>query len=198
MDGKTCIDTKVFFEALIRQSMAMGASDATVIDPGSIVVENQLASMCLEPRCPNYGLSPSCPPHVAGPDGIRQWIAVGCHVLVVKIDVPMEIMLSSARREIYQLLHEIIATGERAATEAGYTSSRGLAGGSCKNIFCHDKPNCQVIDKKDCRNPHLARPSMSGFGIHVPELMKAAGWPFQPIDADSDAMGTACGLVLIA
>lgn len=196
-------DTEVFLQEQTRQALAAGASDAAIIDPGDIVVEDRLARMCLEPRCPNYGLSPGCPPHVAGPEGLRQWLKACRHVLVVKIDVPAEIMMSFARREIYQLLHEIVATAEQAAIEAGFTSSRGLAGGSCKNIFCHHKPDCRVLNKQgECRNPHLARPSMSGFGVNVAELMAAAGWPFQPLNGDKppdgESMGTACGIVLIA
>jgi len=49
--------------------------------------------------------------------------------------------------------------------------------------------------------PGLARPSMSGFGINVSKLMKAAGMPYGMITHESEetktSMATVCGLVII-
>lgn len=187
---------------LIERARLAGASDAAAIDAGDIVVEEDLANLCREPRCQNYGLSPSCPPHVAGPAGFRKWLTQYRQAMVIKIDVPSEVLLSSERREVMQLLHEIAADIELAAVKMGYAESRAFAGGSCKMIFCREHPDCRVVDQGGkCRNPLKARPSMSGFGINVSMLMRTAGWDLKRVkhdpSVDNDSTATVTALVLI-
>ena len=189
-------------EELIELALEIGASAATTISVGGIHVEEELAALCEEPRCENYGQSASCPPHVSGPSGFRKLIRKYTNAVVFKIDVPTEILLSDQRREIFQLLHDIAAGIEQAAVKKGCASSKAFAGGSCKQIFCSDQANCRVtVEGKGCRNPERARPSMSGFGINVHKLMQAAGWPMERITRDTDpdqiSMGSVTGLVLI-
>jgi predicted metal-binding protein len=122
--------------------------------------------------------------------------------VVFKIDVPSEILLSSERCEVFRALHEIAAGIEHSAIEMGYHHSRAYAGGSCKRLFSQGYTYCRVLaEGGECRNPHRARPSMSGFGINVSKLMKVAGWTMSRITQDSsrdkDSMGTVCALILI-
>lgn len=187
---------------LIQLAWRSGASDATAISTGGIVIEDDLANLCREPRCESYGLSTSCPPHVSGPSGFRGLLKKFKHAIVIKIDVPLEILLSSERRDIMKLLHEIAVGIEQAAVKTGYFNSKAFAGGSCKTIFCRDHEDCRVLTEGgECRNPRHARPSMSGFGINVSKLMQAAGWTMNRYtnEADSDTASTApiCGLILI-
>ena len=187
---------------LIKQACRSGASGATAISTGDIYVEDDLANLCREPRCESYGLSTSCPPHVSGPSGFRELLKSFKHAIVIKIDVPLEILLSSERSDIMKLLHEIVAGIEQAAVKTGYTSSKAFAGGSCKKIFCHDYEACRVLTEGgECRNPRYARPSMSGFGINVSKLMKVAGWTMNRYNSEAgpDTASTApiCGLILI-
>ena len=189
-------------EKLAQLSCQLGASDAKVISSNEISVEDNLADLCREPGCENYGLSASCPPHVAGPDGFRKLLNVFDHAVFFKIDVPSEILMSEERRDIFRLLHEIAADIEQAAKKMGFHDSSAYAGGSCKQIFCLDHPHCRVIaQNEECRNPLLARPSMSGFGINVLKLKKAVGWMSSKTPRDTDpGMGpieTVCGLILI-
>jgi predicted metal-binding protein len=189
-------------EKLTQLAYQLGASDANAISTTEISVEDSLADLCREPGCENYGLSASCPPHVSGPDGFRKLLKTFEHAAVFKIDVPAEILLSDERRDIFRLLHEIAANIEKAATEMGFSNSSAYVGGSCKQIFCRDHPDCRVLaENGECRNPLLARPSMSGFGINVLKLMKAAGWMSaktpQHTDPDAVSMEKVCGLVLI-
>ena len=142
------------------------------------------------------------PPHVAGPSGFRDMLDTYNHAVVFKIDVPTETLLSDDRLEVFQQLHEIAAKLEMAATEMGCPSARAFAGGSCKQIFCHDHAECRVLkDGSDCRFPRRARPSMSGFGINVTKLMRMAGWTLQQITAETDPdavpVGSVTGLVLV-
>jgi predicted metal-binding protein len=187
---------------LTELACRFGANNAKVISTSEISIEENLANMCREPRCENYGLSASCPPHVAGPSGFRQLLKNFEHAVVFKIDVLSELLLSSDRREVFRVLHEIAAGIEHSAVQMGYDNSRAYAGGSCKRLFCHDHLYCRVTKEGgECRNPHLARPSMSGFGINVSKLMGAAGWTMSRIiretDQDKTSMSTVCGLVLI-
>lgn len=189
-------------EKLIRLACELGANDAKCICTEKISVENNLANLCREPRCENYGLSASCPPYVAGPDGFRKVLTISKHSVFFKIDVPSEVLFSDERREIFGLLHEIGASIEQAAIKMGFHDSKAYVGGSCKQIFCRDHLHCRVVvENGKCRNPLSARPSMSGFGINVLKLKKTAGWipdkTQRHTDPDSASMETICGLVLI-
>ena len=188
---------------LMESACRFGASDAAVVSVSDISVEEALADLCRDPRCENFGLSAGCPPNVSGPSGFRELLKTAEEVVVFKIDVPWEILFSNERRDIFRLLHEVAANIEQAAVERGYTDSKAFAGGSCKQIFCYHHPLCRVLENGEpCRNSRIARPSMSGFGINVSTLMKAAGWTLNWTTrvghGDTISMGTVCGLVAIA
>jgi predicted metal-binding protein len=187
---------------LTELAWRLGASNAKVISTGEISIEDDLANLCREPQCENYGLSASCPPHVSGPSGFRKLLETFKQALIFKIDVPSEILLSSDRREVFRALHEIASSIEHSAVEMGYRHSKAYAGGSCKRLFCQDHTYCRVLEEEgECRNPRQARPSMSGFGINVSKLMRVAGWTMSRLTQDTKQdevpMGKVCGLVLI-
>ena len=195
-------NTRKTLDKLTKLACELGASDAAVISTDEISVEEDLANLCNEPQCENYGLAASCPPHVSGPTGFLKLQSNCQYAIVFKIDVLSEILLSNQRREIFQLLHEIAAGIEMAAIKSGFAHSKAFAGGSCKKLFCSDHADCRVISAKgDCRHPDRARPSMSGFGINVSKMMKTAGWQMDRITRDTDPedvpTGTISGLVLI-
>ncbi|QTA84698.1 DUF2284 domain-containing protein [Desulfonema magnum] len=187
---------------LVHLAYQRGASGAQIISPDDISAEENLANFCREPRCENYGLSPSCPPHVSGPPGFRELQKKMSHAIVIRIDVPSAVLFSAERGEVMKLLHEIVAGLEQEAVNMGYSASKSFAGGSCKKIFCHDHAVCGLLsDRGQCRNPQHARPSMSGFGINVSELMQTAGWPgdinIRNTDSDTASMTWIAGLVMI-
>ena len=121
---------------LTQFACQLGASDAKAIFTAKISVEDDLANLCREPGCENYGLSTSCPPHVAGPDGFRKLLKTFENAVVFKIDVLSEILFSDERRDIFRLLHEIAASIEQSAIDMGFHDSNAYVGGSCKQIFC--------------------------------------------------------------
>ncbi len=189
---------------LIDTAIHRGASDAKTILSSEIVIEERLASLCnADPPCESYGLSASCPPYVPGPSAFRRWQQSSASSIVVRIDLPTEIMFSSQRRGVMQLLHEIVAHVEHEAIEMGYHDTRAFAGGSCKNLFCKDQKACCITSEQgQCRNPTLARPSMSGFGIDVTKLVQSAGWPLKKTRpeafSEKDSQSWVAGLVLIS
>ena len=189
---------------LLTLACDLGATAAAVIATSDIIIDDDLASLCREPGCENYGLAASCPPHVGGPALFRKLLEDAAKAIVFKIDVPTAILLSSERREVFCLLHEIAAGVETAAKKMGYSGAAAFAGGSCKRLFCEDHPECRTIgsSRRECRYPDLARPSMSGFGINVAELMNTAGWTMTvatpSASPDDGSSAPVCGLVLIA
>ena len=211
MNPQTCpkknrqdVITQDALDSLAQSAMRLGASAAKIISSADIVVEKGLADLCGgDPRCEAYGLAPSCPPHVAGPDGFRKWQNKSSYSIVVRIDVPTAAMFSDERREIMQLLHEIVAGVEEKASAMGQTATKAFAGGSCKSIFCRDHTTCRVLSKEgECRNPQFARPSMSGFGINVSKLMHSCGWLLEKATrthaSDEESMTWVAGLIMIA
>ena len=187
---------------LIPLAMASGATRAAVIRTTDIAVEKHLAALCHSPKCRNYGLSQSCPPHVPGPEWLARYLNGKTYAVVFRIDLPADILFSPERRQIMRLLHEIAARVEETAVSLGYCDAKAFAGGSCKDIFCQDHLHCNVVSGEGgCRHPRTARPSMSGFGINVSKLMKAAGWPAKIANEtdvpDTGAMSWVAGLVVI-
>jgi len=193
---------------LVKNAHALGASRAAIVPAGQIVVNDALADLCRQPRCPNYGLSKSCPPHVAGPSELRKQLERRTHALFFTIDVPAEVIdaaslsRSAESRAIFRLLHEIAAGMEKAAIEAGFGDAQAYAGGSCKRIFCDDDDACRALKEAGtCRYPQHARPSMSGFGIDVARLFKTCGWEMRWVSPGHGGppvpMASICGLVLV-
>jgi predicted metal-binding protein len=187
---------------LIDLARYLGASEAAIIESAEIVLKDSLASLCVEPRCPNYGLAASCPPHVSGPAGFRALVGQHPQALVYKIDVDSEVLLSPEVADLMRLIHEIGTSVERRARDLGYARASAFGGGSCKNLFCAQEPDCRVVDQGgDCRHPDLARPSMSGYGVDTTALLRSAGQTLRRVDPDAEplkgTMGTVCGLVLL-
>ena len=181
--------TEEFLEALVRVALQLGATDARVVPPDAIVVQEAFADCCREPRCPNYGLSPSCPPHVEGPAGFRDLQKTSSHGLVIRIAVPAADLFSTERISVMRRLHEVASGVERFAVQAGFLGSRALAGGSCKTLFCPEDPDCPVLsDAGGCRFPASA-------------LMRVGGWPGDLVEqgqaSGENALSWVAGLVMI-
>ena len=194
-DEKTVLKSKARknFEVLLQTVHSLGATDAACIPSNKIEINDELAILCQNPKCENFGASFRCPPHVSGPKGFRQRIQKYTDAMVFKITVPSEIMYSHHRIELFRLLHEIGSSIENKAKQMGYAKSRAYAAGSCKKLFCGEHLECNVLSGKgECRNPDIARQSMSGFGINVKKLMELAGWK-----SERSEMKPACGMILI-
>lgn len=188
------------FQRLIGNALEAGATRATVIETRKVCVEDRLADLCREPKCENFGLSLSCPPHVPAPEAFRRTLKSYRYVLVYKIDVPSEILFSDQRHEVFRLLHDVGTQVKQAALAHGYPDVNVYAGGSCRKIFCRNHQDCRVVTRGgECRHAGFAHPSMSGVGVNVSKLMHAAGWKMNRADPQSvsDAMSTLCAMVLI-
>jgi len=193
---------KKHLQTLIETARHEGVSDARLILPQRLVVQEKFVEYCLRPKCRNYGLSAGCPPHVAGPEEFRRWRDEAVHALVVRLDVPAKILFRPERIDVFRTLHRSVAAVELQATGMAYPSSRGFAGGSCRDIFCSGYDEClQLTSQGVCRNPLEARPSLSGFGVDVGMMMAEAGWndgiPAVETSVEK-TMSWVAGLVLLA
>ena len=189
-------------DQLIHLAISLGASEAHILSSDKIIVNDQLARKCIEPKCENYGLSYSCPPYVEGPAPFRELIKTHPRALVIRLVIPSSMLLSWEWLNLGRVLHELVATVELEARKIGYAKSSGFAGGSCKELFCQDHLSCQRIEGNGpCRHPDLARPSMSGYGIDVFLLVKSCGWETNLNQEDglpvSDQLSWVAGLIMI-
>ena len=190
-------------ESLIQVAHRNGASDAKLVSTNVVTVDESLTNLCRDSGCENFGLAINCPPHVPGPAEFKELLKSYTRAVVFKIDVPIEVLLSDDGPRAFRLLHKIAANTEKAAADKGYKRSLSFAGGSCKRLFCQKHQDCIALSKQgECRHPHVARPSLSGFGINASQLVKAVGWQMERITRETDpeelSMGVLCGLVLIA
>ncbi len=196
--------SKQQLERLTQEAKRLGATGSTIISSKQIQVKDNLAALCNgEFICPNYGLAASCPPNVEGPVEFRKWQARSAYSVTVRIELPTAVMFSDERKGVMQLLHQIVAVVEHKAIEMGFEKSKAFAGGSCKQLFCDDQEKCCVVaETKPCRHIEIARPSMSGFGIDVTDLMISSGWPAQKTEEselpDKDATSWVAGLIMLA
>lgn len=187
---------------LTQLAISLGASEARLISSDDIVVDDQLAHKCIEPQCENYGLSFSCPPYVEGPASFRELIKTHPRALVIRLVIPSSMLLSWERVDLGRVLHELVATVELEARKMGYARSSGFAGGSCKELFCQDHLSCRRIEENGpCRHPDLARPSMSGYGIDVFQLVESCDWETnlnQEVELPvADQLSWVAGLIMI-
>ncbi|MCG8567574.1 MAG: DUF2284 domain-containing protein [Desulfobacterales bacterium] len=182
---------------LINLALELGATHAAPLASAAIRTRAELAQSCT--TCPNHGSSQGCPPH-PGPPEFERWKGEYPTALAVKMEVPMEILLSHQGREIYSHLHILMAQLEIRALENGIPRARAFASGGCKDLFCGDHPNCAALNSGHCRHPEKTRPSMSGYGVDVAHLLHLAGWQdeTQGLPDDKAPMGFACGLLLMA
>jgi predicted metal-binding protein len=199
----TDIEDKERLERLVAFALKAGATKAVRLSPTDIRVEQKLAGFCREPKCPNYGLSMSCPPNVSGPSAFNKLIENSRHALLIRIEIDAASLTGDDRFLVFRLLHEVSAAVEIEAKRIGFVKANGFAGGSCKQSFCFDHDHCQVLSGQGtCRYPDQARPSMSGFGVNVGELMKSAGWSSQffsqsDVDDGTEQLSWIAGLVLL-
>jgi len=196
--------SKQQLEQLTQKAKRLGANASAIISSKEIQAKDNLAALCNgEYACPNYGLAASCPPNVEGPIEFRKWRAKSEYSITVKIELPTSVMFSDEQKGVMQLLHQIVAAIEQKAIEIGFEKSKAFAGGSCKELFCDDQEKCCVVaENKPCRHIEFARPSMSGFGIDVTQLMKSSGWSCQKADnansSEKDAISWVAGLIMLA
>ena len=189
---------------LIELARTLGATAAVIVPADVLIVEDRFAALCAEPhRCPSYGLAPGCPPHAMQPDVFRKLLHNYQQVLAFKIDAPVTALMGAERLEIARNIHKIAAAIEKEALRLGLPLARGLAAGSCKELFCQQQDVCVVLEGQlTCPHAAYARPSLSALGVNFTLLTETLGWQFGKIDenvssTEEPAMGLMAGVILL-
>lgn len=184
-------------ERILIHAASLGTSVVGIIEPWQVPVDDKFINFCKEPRCPGYGSSMSCPPHVKGPNWFRKYLTTFDRVLVFRFDVPTSVLLSDERHQVTRLIHETAAEIERFAMATGYPRAHGFAAGSCKQVFCNQYLECRVLAKGgSCRNPDQARQSMSGLGVDFQKLTRTLGWEMETITSITNPQKTPFGMMV--
>jgi predicted metal-binding protein len=198
------LSEKELLEGLQAQARSLGSSATGILPVSQLKIEERFAQMCGGPTpCPSYGLAPGCPPNAPSPEAFKRQLQEFHTVLVFKIDVPVTELLGKRRLTVARSIHRIAATLERSAVSRGMTKAKGMAAGSCKELFCGDEDACVVLaNGRDCHHPDLARPSISAVGVDFSALAQQLGWPFGRLPSATETgaepvMGLMAGLVLL-
>jgi len=130
------------------------------IEAARIVVSPRPVWKCR--TCPNYGKTPSCPPHVPSWKETLDWIKCFKTALIVKIETDMNIFEEEKRivlKYLYKKEKEYFAQGSAFAL--------ALFPGNCN--LC-DK--CEFETGNKCLHPTKVRPSVDAVGIEISSFAK--------------------------
>jgi len=152
-------------DALMAQARELGAEDAKVIDPASIVTAAWVRMKCRY-GCGGYGSSLCCPPHSPPPDETRRVIDCYRRALLIHCRPGAGVK-------------EVIATLEREAFLGGFYRAFGLGSGPCRL--------CDECNLQSCLHPRRARPAMEACGVDVYATARGNGFPIDVVrDRDCD------------
>jgi predicted metal-binding protein len=184
---------------IYKKAIELGASAATVMDTGGIVVDPRFTRMCEPPKCEAYGKGANCPPYVMSTDEFEELLSGYDYAVAFKVEAPMAMLMEPEHRyQVVKILQETTARLERFAREQGFENARGFAGGSCRFAFCADEPYCEVIEGTGtCRNPEVARPSLSGVGVDFRLLNRKLDWGESGEGLDGEPVGSMTGIVFL-
>ena len=157
----------------IKKAVEMGAREAKVISPSSIVVAEWVRMKC-QFGCDGYGQSLTCPPYSPTAEVTQRVLASYKKALLVHGDE-------------YTDIHALIPALEREIFLDGYYKAFGMAAGPCQ--LC---AKCA----KFCRHPEKTRPSMEACGIDVYSTVRANGYPIKVVSS-ANCKGNYYGIVLI-
>ena len=186
-------------------AISLGATDAKIIPADQIVVDERVVMKCTLPKCMGWGLCAHCPPHAMKPDQTQRIVNAYRYAIFYSRECdPAELGPDRDWAKVQPVrknLFEICAKVESAAFYDGYHLALGFWNGSCRTIFCDDKP-CQALELgKGCRAPLKARSSMEAVGIDSMITAARVGWDVYPcgvsVKAEDVPYVRRMGMVLI-
>lgn len=193
-------------EAYKEKAMALGATQAAIVNAKDIIVDERVVLKCQIPRCFGYGTCAHCPPHTMKPGELRQLLEGYRWAVFFIVDVPSGIIVRDKatikeREAAYQKIFHIVNDIESMAFYDGHYLSFGLAAGSCRHTFCSAQESCQALEGKRCRISLRSRPSMEAVGIDVYKMVAQSGWDIYPIGSGAKPeeipKGTLAGIVIV-
>ncbi len=189
------------FQFLLEEARRLGATEAKIVTPGKLVVEDRVVLKC-KSGCHMYGHKFVCPPYTPTPQEFRKILREYRAILIAKFpaeaeadedvgrslvknlyapDTPAD--LRSRTKEFWdtwggdkrRILMAMLAL-EKAAFNKGYPLAIALTAGSC--TLC-EKCNMEGT----CTHPSMARYSEHALGVNVKKTLKNIGmsitFPFE-------------------
>jgi len=190
-----------------QKALDLGANDAEIITSDMVLVDERVRAKCVNPKCALYGTNANCPPHALDPDMVKSIVNRFKVGIFIRLKMPSKTVLSQSDddkkmwRDLTLKNFEIISKLEADAFYDGYYLASGLAGSSCKILFCPNMECAALTPGQGCRHPLKARSSMEGWAIDCFRMAANMGWDVYPIGGSSTASnvpyGSRLGLVLI-
>jgi predicted metal-binding protein len=143
----------------LQRAREMGAVEAKVIDPASIVTAAWVRYKC-QFGCGGYNSSLCCPPHSPKPEQTRA--VIDCYNRAILIHCKRN---GDPKKIARELEREIFLTG--------YYKALGLGDGPCRL--------CDKCNLERCIHPRDARPSMEACGIDVYATARGNGFPIEVV-----------------
>jgi predicted metal-binding protein len=168
----------------------LGATDAAIVSPDEIIVDEKVRVKCIYPKCSFYGTNINCPPYSPDLDFVRKLIARYHNGILfcVKGDprdfVGTDFLKRVGRKNRAKTtLNTICSEVESRAFYEGYHFALALGQGPCKSFWCPDQP-CSAFElEKACRFSLKARTSVEALGIDAFTMAAKRGWEIYPCGA---------------
>lgn len=164
----------VSIEAFIEQACQLGAVEAKMIDPKSVVTAAWVRMKC-QFGCDGYNTSHCCPPRT--PTAEQTQVVINCYSRALLIHCNGE---TSPTR--------IVTTLERDIFLQGFYKVFAFGAGPCRL--------CSTCRSENCIQAEKARPSMEACGIDVFATARANGYPIEVL-RDYSCEENRYGLILV-
>jgi predicted metal-binding protein len=161
-------------ELFLERAHSLGATEAVVIDAGSVVTAAWVRMKCRY-GCDGYGQSYCCPPHTPTPEETQR--VLGCYRRAILIHCQ-----GSGNPML------IAATLEREVFLSGYYKAFAFGSGPCRL--------CRTCAMDHCIHAEESRPAMEACGIDVFATARANGMPIAVV-RDRSCEPNFYGLVLV-
>lgn len=189
-------DLRDHLEKYVQMLLDEVADEALIIRAKDIPQDPRVLLKCSHPKCPAYGRSGSCPPHVKGDfETAKQNLRAYDWAIVYRVFLPKEglhYLTSPSQIEALRTKEYYHASGsslryvygrgdvvERAAFYDGHYYAINLHFGPCLSEYCEKFKNCQEIKAGVCRFPFKSKPSVEQtFGIDFLKLAAQLGWEY--------------------
>lgn len=162
------------FDAIVSETVSLGAFKANVIDAKSIETETVFRDMCAANYCGMYGKCHMCPPDVGEIDTLMSEIANYDYALVYQTVTVIEDSfdfegMAEARKKTYPLSQSLRGIFK----SKNISKVLHLGAGGCG--VCS---TCAKQTDEPCRFPDIAMPSLESYGINVSKLAKSANMKY--------------------
>lgn len=173
-----------------------GADEARIVRAQDIPQDPRVLLKCYYPKCPSYGRSGSCPPHVTGDfEKAKEYLNAYEWTIVYRVNLPEEglrfvtspsLIKTRRNKESFHasgsMLRYIYGIGdqvERAAFYDGHYFAVNCHFGPCLHEYCENFEDCQEIKTGICRFPFKAKPSVEQFfAVDFLKLATELGWAY--------------------